>query len=110
MSPRPGRRATLSLSAALAAFALCVAASPAPALAFENDRDMLEDHTPESAFIFSTIRAHPVVIFSKTYCPYCRAVKKIFAEEYPQVTPFVVELDEREDGGRVQDAMQRLYG
>jgi glutaredoxin len=23
-------------------------------------------------------------VFSKSYCPYCRAVKKIFAEEYPE--------------------------
>ena len=37
-------------------------ALPLPAArAFENDRDMLEDHTPETAFIFSTIRKAPVV-------------------------------------------------
>jgi hypothetical protein len=28
----------------------------------------------------------------------------------PEEHPFVVELDGREDGGRIQDAMQRLYG
>jgi|AntAceMinimDraft_12_1070368.scaffolds.fasta_scaffold39926_1 glutaredoxin 3 len=79
-----GRRTTLSAAFALALF-LAAAPSPPGAAAFENDRDMLEDHTPETAFIFATIRAHTVVIFSKSYCPYCRAVKKIFAEEYPEV-------------------------
>ena len=109
------RRAALSLSTSAAVAValvsmLAAGVSPPPVAAFENDRDMLDEHTPESAFIFATIRAHRVVIFSKSYCPYCRAVKKIFAEEYPEETPFVVELDEREDMGRMQDAMQRLYG
>ena len=50
------------------------------------------------------------MIFSKSYCPYCRGVKKLLAESYPGVTPYVVELDGREDMGRIQDALQRLYG
>ena len=109
--PPLGRRATLSFSATTLAVALCVAvAAPSPSTAFENDRDMLDDHTPESAFIFATIRAHKVVIFSKSYCPYCRAVKKIFAEEYPEEKPYVVELDGREDMTRIQDTLQHLYG
>ena len=53
---------------------------------------------------------HAVVIFSKSYCPYCRGVKKLFADNYPEVTPYVIEMDGREDMGRLQDSMMKLYG
>uniref|UniRef100_I1MH61 Glutaredoxin domain-containing protein n=1 Tax=Glycine max TaxID=3847 RepID=I1MH61_SOYBN len=44
-------------------------------------------------FIDETITSHKIVIFSKTYCPYCRRAKAVF-KELNQV-PHVVELDER---------------
>ncbi|KAA3470876.1 glutaredoxin-C4-like [Gossypium australe] len=47
----------------------------------------------EAAFVKKTISAHKIVIFSKSYCPYCRKAKSVF-KELKQV-PFVVELDER---------------
>ncbi|XP_021276850.1 glutaredoxin-C4 isoform X2 [Herrania umbratica] len=49
--------------------------------------------SPEAAFVKKTISAHKIVIFSKSYCPYCRRAKSVF-KELNQV-PFAVELDER---------------
>jgi len=38
------------------------------------------------------INENPVAIFSKSYCPYCRASKEAFADA--GANPFVVELDQ----------------
>ncbi|MCO5556559.1 hypothetical protein L7F22_010109 [Adiantum nelumboides] len=51
---------------------------------------------------------NPVVVYSKTWCPYCLRVKSLFKEV--RVKPFVVELDELADEGEVQAALQRLTG
>ncbi|KAK5811497.1 hypothetical protein PVK06_026834 [Gossypium arboreum] len=60
----------------------------------------------EAAFVKKTISAHKIVIFSKSYCPYCRKAKSVF-KELKQV-PFVVELDERDDGWNIQDALSEI--
>ncbi|KAL3841065.1 hypothetical protein ACJIZ3_025656 [Penstemon smallii] len=61
-----------------------------------------------SSFVKKTISSHSIVIFSKSYCPYCRRAKSVF-KELEQV-PYVVELDEREDGGKIQDALSKIVG
>ncbi|XP_015898903.1 glutaredoxin-C4 [Ziziphus jujuba] len=63
---------------------------------------------PEAAFIKKTISSHKIVIFSKSYCPYCRRAKAVF-KELKQV-PHVIELDERDDGSDIQDAMAEIIG
>uniref|UniRef100_A0A0C9S8Y1 TSA: Wollemia nobilis Ref_Wollemi_Transcript_2500_1033 transcribed RNA sequence n=1 Tax=Wollemia nobilis TaxID=56998 RepID=A0A0C9S8Y1_9CONI len=53
------------------------------------------------------ITQNPVVIYSKTWCPYCQEVKGLFQEL--GVKPFVVELDELGTGERqMQDALKGL--
>ena len=66
----------------------------------------------ESEMLTDAIRAHRVVIVSKSYCPYCRAVKKLFAEQYPEVHAHVIEidLDTRVDMTKFQNAMAETYG
>ncbi|CAN7067653.1 hypothetical protein IGI04_041117 [Brassica rapa subsp. trilocularis] len=59
-------------------------------------------------FVKKTISSHKIVIFSKSYCPYCRRAKSVFSE-LNQV-PHVVELDEREDGGSIQSALGEIVG
>ncbi|TKY72788.1 Glutaredoxin-C4 protein [Spatholobus suberectus] len=59
-------------------------------------------------FVDETISSHRIVIFSKTYCPYCRRAKAVF-KELNQV-PHVVELDEREDGSKIQDILINIVG
>ncbi|RID41621.1 hypothetical protein BRARA_J01571 [Brassica rapa] len=61
-----------------------------------------------SDFVKKTISSHKIVIFSKSYCPYCRRAKSVFSE-LNQV-PHVVELDEREDGGSIQSALGEIVG
>ncbi|KAL8129627.1 hypothetical protein V2J09_018782 [Rumex salicifolius] len=62
----------------------------------------------ETKLVKKTISSHKIVIFSKSYCPYCRRAKAVF-KELNQV-PFVVELDERDDGWDVQDALSEIVG
>ncbi|KAL8489009.1 hypothetical protein ACS0TY_025060 [Phlomoides rotata] len=61
-----------------------------------------------SAFVKNAISSHPIVIFSKSYCPYCRRAKAVFKELNQE--PYVIELDEREDGGDIQDALGKTVG
>ncbi|XP_019058965.1 PREDICTED: glutaredoxin-C3 isoform X1 [Tarenaya hassleriana] len=46
-----------------------------------------------SAFVQNAIFSNKIVIFSKSYCPYCMAAKRIFRELNEH--PFIVELDLR---------------
>uniref|UniRef100_A0ACD5UHT6 Uncharacterized protein n=1 Tax=Avena sativa TaxID=4498 RepID=A0ACD5UHT6_AVESA len=63
-----------------------------------------------ASFVKSTVKAHDVVIFSKSYCPYCRRAKAVFKELELKKDPYVVELDQREDGGDIQDALAEMVG
>ena len=78
------------------------ACAASPVMASSDESEMLTD----------AIRAHRVVIVSKSYCPYCRAVKKLMAEQYPEVHPHVIEidLDTRVDMTKFQNAMAETYG
>lgn len=62
----------------------------------------------ESVFVKNTVSSHKIVIFSKSYCPYCRRAKEVFREL--KQTPYVIELDERDDGWSIQDALSGIVG
>ena len=49
-----------------------------------------------------------VVIFSKTTCPYCKMAKNVFNEIGASYK--VVELDEHNDGRRLQEALAQMTG
>ncbi|KAF0041764.1 hypothetical protein F2P81_005296 [Scophthalmus maximus] len=49
-----------------------------------------------------------VVIFSKTTCPYCKMAKNVFNEIGANYK--VVELDEHNDGRRLQEALAQMTG
>ncbi|XP_060169494.1 glutaredoxin-C4 [Lycium barbarum] len=61
-----------------------------------------------SSFVRKTISSHSIVIFSKSYCPYCRKAKAVFKELKQK--PYVIELDERDDGWSIQDALSEMVG
>ncbi|KAM3363065.1 monothiol glutaredoxin-S6 [Capsicum galapagoense] len=61
-----------------------------------------------SAFVQNVIYSNKIAIFSKSYCPYCKRAKRIFNELQEQ--PFVVELDLRDDGSRIQEVLLDLVG
>lgn len=60
----------------------------------------------EANFVKSTVETNPVVVFSKTYCPYCRTAKSIFGAMGVQMK--VLELDRMEDGALVQDILGEM--
>ncbi|XP_029176252.1 glutaredoxin-C4-like isoform X3 [Nylanderia fulva] len=49
-----------------------------------------------------------VVIFSKSYCPYCKMAKEVFESLKKPYT--VIELDNREDGQDIQDVLGEITG
>ncbi|KAI1610602.1 glutaredoxin 3 [Exophiala viscosa] len=49
-----------------------------------------------------------VVVFSKSYCPYCRATKSLLNEKHAKY--FLLELDEVDDGAAIQDALEEITG
>ncbi|GMH13597.1 hypothetical protein Nepgr_015438 [Nepenthes gracilis] len=67
-----------------------------------------ESSSSEASFIKKTIKSHKIVIFSKSYCPYCKRAKAVFEEL--NVVPYVVELNERDDGSSIQDALSEIVG
>jgi glutaredoxin 3 len=60
------------------------------------------------SLIQSEIDGNKVVVFSKTYCPYCTATKALFRDL--GVEAKVVELDQRPDGSDIQAALLRMTG
>ncbi|KEF57941.1 glutaredoxin 3 [Exophiala aquamarina CBS 119918] len=54
------------------------------------------------------IAQNSVVVFSKSYCPYCRASKALLNEKHAKF--FLMELDEVEDGAALQDALEEITG
>ncbi|KAK6355892.1 hypothetical protein TWF718_000271 [Orbilia javanica] len=57
------------------------------------------------------LKRSPIIIFSKTYCPYSKAAKRLLLNTYTITPePFVVELDHHEHGSDIQDELQRQTG
>ncbi|KAK7426648.1 Glutaredoxin [Neonectria magnoliae] len=54
------------------------------------------------------INDNPVVVFSKSYCPYCKETKRTL--ESIGATFEAFELDKADDGAALQDAIQELTG
>jgi glutaredoxin 3 len=50
----------------------------------------------------------PVVMFSKSYCPYCTTAKKTVIAA--GITPLVLELDKHKDGEAMQAMLQQITG
>nr|AXY94704.1 glutaredoxin-C4-like protein [Habrobracon hebetor] len=64
--------------------------------------------SPKKDWVTETINSNTVVIFSKTYCPYCKMAKEAF-EKLKQ--PFeAIELENRDDGDEIQDILGELTG
>jgi len=65
---------------------------------------------PESAKtkVQRIIDENPVVIFSKSYCSYCKASKKLLIQH--KANFLALELDELDDGGAIQASLLELSG
>jgi len=61
-------------------------------------------------FVDKSISDNKVIIFSKSWCPYCKSVKALFKNNFPNIRLQVVELDERSDGSSIQQYLREKTG
>ncbi|EPS41874.1 hypothetical protein H072_4165 [Dactylellina haptotyla CBS 200.50] len=54
------------------------------------------------------IDENPVAVFSKSYCPYCKATKSLLTELNANFN--VMEIDLLDDGPAIQDALEQISG
>ncbi|PMD58339.1 putative glutaredoxin [Hyaloscypha bicolor E] len=54
------------------------------------------------------IDENAVAVFSKSYCPYCRATKTLLTEMGAKY--YTIELDQVDDGRAIQDALEEING
>jgi glutaredoxin 3 len=59
-------------------------------------------------YVKTEIGSSDVVVFSKTYCPYCTATKNLMKEL--KIKAKVIELDEVNNGAAIQDSLRDLTG
>ncbi|XP_077303025.1 glutaredoxin 1 [Arctopsyche grandis] len=62
----------------------------------------------EMEAVNSMIASDKVVIFSKTYCPYCTMAKEVFNRLKQKFTLY--ELDQRSDGPEIQNTLGDITG
>ncbi|KAF7436027.1 glutaredoxin [Pleurotus ostreatus] len=62
------------------------------------------------SLVEDAIAGHTVAIFSKSYCPYCKRAKQLFASNYADVDTIIYELDDRDDGAQIQDYLAEKTG
>jgi len=82
------------------------ATASSSSLAQQRHRGM----TSVQEFVDAKIANNKIVVFSKTYCPYCAKTKQYFATKYPQEPVEVVELDIHDDGSAIQDYLKDMTG
>lgn len=63
---------------------------------------------PADAAVSRWVSENPVVVFSKTWCPFCQKAKDALGSAGADF--LVVELDEREDGDDIQAALEAKTG
>ncbi|KAI4180268.1 MAG: hypothetical protein L6R41_007337 [Letrouitia leprolyta] len=56
----------------------------------------------------SIIDENAVAVFSKSYCPYCRASKSLLSELGAKF--YVIEMDQVDDGADLQNALEEISG
>lgn len=60
-------------------------------------------------FVELQVKENKVVVFSKTYCPYCKKAKEALSSTGLK-NYALVELDERDDGDELQDILKGITG
>mmetsp|Transcript_17689 Transcript_17689/g.27083 ORF Transcript_17689/g.27083 Transcript_17689/m.27083 type:complete len:149 (-) Transcript_17689:62-508(-) len=65
--------------------------------------------TAPADLIKSEIESNDIVIFSKSFCPFCSKTKRVFAE-MERGDAVIIELDKRPDGKDIQSALLEMTG
>lgn len=82
----------------------------AGAYAFSKQRPQ-QTCSPEDVVALNKLVAEsPVLVLSKSYCPYCARTKKLLLQDLNVQNAVVVELDTRADGPSLQAAALELTG
>ncbi|KAH6627907.1 thioredoxin-like protein [Chaetomium tenue] len=69
-----------------------------------------EDHEVEGV-LNTILKQSPIIIFSKSYCPYSKMAKGVLLDKYIiEPTPFVVELDQHPLGAKIQAKLGEMTG
>ncbi|KAI1810586.1 thioredoxin-like protein [Poronia punctata] len=79
----------------------------------EEEVEEVEEDEPSEAQITlkQILKKSPVVIFSKSYCPYSKRAKGVLLEKYViEPRPYVVELDEHPLGRQLQTLLAEKTG
>ncbi|KAL9595135.1 MAG: hypothetical protein Q9219_006623 [cf. Caloplaca sp. 3 TL-2023] len=77
----------------------------------KGERKETEEEHEVEVELNSILRKGPIIVFSKSYCPYSKKAKNILLEKYTIVpTPYVVELDEHHLGPALQAALEKSTG
>ncbi|KAJ9593725.1 hypothetical protein L9F63_014698, partial [Diploptera punctata] len=63
---------------------------------------------PAAQLVKELINSDGVVIFSKSYCPYCKMAKEVFDNLKQKYT--AIELDNRDDGDAIQSVLGEMTG
>ncbi|KAK5108599.1 hypothetical protein LTR62_008175 [Meristemomyces frigidus] len=83
---------------------------PKPSTSQEPGDESEEDHKVET-LLNDILKKGPIIIFSKTFCPYSKKAKHILLDLYTiSPPPFVVELDREELGPGLQGALAKMTG
>ncbi|KAL1933473.1 hypothetical protein VTP01DRAFT_7563 [Rhizomucor pusillus] len=59
-------------------------------------------------FVEKLINENKIVVFSKSYCPYCRRAKQLLQQLGEKF--YVIELDEVDNGAAIQDYLAKKTG
>ncbi|KAI0965676.1 thioredoxin-like protein [Xylaria arbuscula] len=77
----------------------------------EEEEEAADQNSEAEVTLYQILQKSPVVIFSKSYCPYSKKAKGILLEKYIiEPTPYVVELDEHPLGSELQDLLAQKTG
>ncbi|KAH9964257.1 glutaredoxin [Russula dissimulans] len=58
----------------------------------------------------NAVAGNTVVVFSKSWCPYCKRAKELLAKDYHDLQTAIFELDQRDDGSDIQDYLLEKTG
>ncbi|KAI1273195.1 thioredoxin-like protein [Xylaria sp. FL0933] len=77
----------------------------------DDDEEEADQNSEAEVALFEILDKSPVVIFSKSYCPYSKKAKGVLLEKYIiEPKPYVVELDEHPLGSKLQDLLAEKTG